>query len=748
MWRKLLGSTIILCVLLVGGYSWGNANDPAVTRMHIDGNADDWAGRPALYNDPAGDAEAGFLDLTTGYAFVNQDALYLLIETVNPRAPFVQLAIFIKAGHKSLYLQWTPGQALGDLADMTTGFEYIGPLNRSSFALGPALEVRVDLRDLGSPKPESLDLIRILVMVGECCEYPAWHPADEWQPTRSTPVVAEVDPLQTVSNEPQYVLARRFQLAEGYLAEKVFTPRLQAPSHVAIGPQDQIVVTDWGSGDRVFWLHDDGELSTYCEPSTGHSGIVFDRQGNLYVSTNAGELWKVTPDGNTSMFAREFYGYHLDISPSGEIYGTHGDGKVVQRVLPNGTLSTFATGFNNAIEIAVSPVTGEVFVFDMGDGVIYRLGPNGKKTVLVSDLVHEWNYLAFAPDGTLYFLDYFNGLFAISTQNGAKREINWMKRTWANIHPSDFAFDRQGRMVAVDITYNHVVRFDLKRQTTEMLWQGMGNSRALTVDPSGEGLLLGVSHPFVTGQGSVIHLASDGAITTVVDGLLPEVQGIASGADGTLYVISSSQGINERWVSKVHAVTPDGTKTKKVTLNENAYSIAVDSVTGTLWGLAFGKLWYLNRANRPITIPTARAGNLTESLAIAPDGTVYFTAYSGDLEQMTVPGGLYRFDPLTYNFRLVADFTTVNMCYPMGRIGVGKDGNVYWVGHNNHYTPDHAFDMTMLQITPEGGVTVFGRDLPMDPSAITGDPNSTDIYFSSGSGLYRVYKDDSQVESN
>jgi hypothetical protein len=35
-----------------------------------------------LYLDePAADAEEGFLDLTIGYAFVNQHALYLLVET-------------------------------------------------------------------------------------------------------------------------------------------------------------------------------------------------------------------------------------------------------------------------------------------------------------------------------------------------------------------------------------------------------------------------------------------------------------------------------------------------------------------------------------------------------------------------------------------------------------------------------------------------------------------------------------------
>jgi len=185
---------LVLVLGLVVGFlsSYGNgSSDAPLTGIVIDGQGDDWVGRSALCVDPAGDAEAGFLDLTTGYAFVNENALYLLIETVDPRAPLVQFDIFIKADTKTLLLSWQPGQPTGNLANITTGFEYIGPATNSSFAFGPALEVRIDLRDLGSP--ERVNVNRIAVMVGECCQQPAWRAADEWRPTRSTPVVDEID---------------------------------------------------------------------------------------------------------------------------------------------------------------------------------------------------------------------------------------------------------------------------------------------------------------------------------------------------------------------------------------------------------------------------------------------------------------------------------------------------------------------------------------------------------------------------
>jgi len=79
------------------------------------------------------------------------------------------------------------------------------------------------------------------------------------------------------------------------------------------------------------------------------------------------------------------------------------------------------------------------------------------------------------------------------------------------------------------------------------------------------------------------------------------------------------------------------------------------------------------------------------------------------------------------------------MCCPMGRIGGGADGGVYWVGHGDLYLPGHRHDMHMLRIEPDGAVTAFAQDQPMDPAAATGSLSGPDPYFSSGSWVYRIY---------
>ena len=145
-----------------------------------------------LLDDPAGDAESGFPDLTTGYGFVNEHAFYMFVEALDSGAPFDSFEIRFEVGPRRLWMGWAPGWDEPWLADITNDeWEDIGGASYSTFAFGPGLEARVDLRDLGSP--DGVSLIEIDVMVGECCGA-MWRSADNWSPAVGTPVVGEVDP--------------------------------------------------------------------------------------------------------------------------------------------------------------------------------------------------------------------------------------------------------------------------------------------------------------------------------------------------------------------------------------------------------------------------------------------------------------------------------------------------------------------------------------------------------------------------
>ncbi len=170
------------------------------TRLLVDGRTDDWVDRSVLLADALGDAEAGFPDLTTGYAFVNQNALYVLVELGNAglpfdfSEPFESFEFRFQAGARELWVAWSPlwGRGPFSVVDITAGWEQIGETTYSSFAFDTALEARIDLRGLGSS--ESITLTEVGVRVGECCEFPEWRFADTWSPGASIPMVDEADP--------------------------------------------------------------------------------------------------------------------------------------------------------------------------------------------------------------------------------------------------------------------------------------------------------------------------------------------------------------------------------------------------------------------------------------------------------------------------------------------------------------------------------------------------------------------------
>ena len=712
-----------------------------ITQVTIDGNVSDWGDAALVVPDSRYDEAAGFLGFAEGRAFLNQNALYFAVEIEDPDRPFAQFDIFVMVGVREYLISWSPGSPEGYRAEVTSGFQDIGPTEHSLFACDAWFEVRLDLRDLMTDEPHHVGDVYVVAMYGECCE-DAWRPSDEIGFPPELPVLAEVDAPRLLGNLPGYALAQEFRLPDGYLAGNVYDPPLKAPSHVAVGPDGTIVITDWGSGDTLFELATSGELGAYCPaPSDDNSGIAFDADGNLLVTGEAGILWKIDPQGNASEFAHGFHCYQLDVGPAGEVYGTEGSGTCIQRVSTNGEVTQFATGFTEAIEIAVSPTTGDVFVYDKGPGIIYRVTPDGTKSELARGVLREWNYIACSADGRLYMTDLMDGLCEVSTRTGRVTAVPWVWESLTNLHPCDFAFDPQGRIVCVDITMNHVVRFDLTRQRVELLWQGMGNTRALATDPAGT-VYMGVSHPSATGEGYIVRLGEGSATEVFATGLLSEVEGLAFGPDGTGYAIARGSA-SGRFVSRVYEISATGGVRNLVDLPEAGWDLAVDPTTGTVWGIAPRELWWIDSRGRRRTLSTRSAGEMVESLAFTPDGTLYIVAYpSADLTTIPVASALYRVDVATGRFDEVADLSTVGICCPMGRIGAGADGCVYWVGHGDLYLPGHNEDMHMLRIAPDGTVTVFATNLPMDPSAVTGSLAGPDLYFASGSGVFRIYPEE------
>jgi sugar lactone lactonase YvrE len=528
-----------------------------------------------------------------------------------------------------------------------------------------------------------------------------------------------------------------FDLPTGYLAEQIFAPPVQSPRHVAVSLAGTIVVT--GGDDRVTQIHEDGSLTTYADPSSfNYNGSVFDAAGNLFVGDGAGVIWKITPTGTATQLATGVTGNDaLDVAPSGDVFVVS-NSNVVWRITPAGQVSVYASGSFRANDVAVSPITGVAYLSDWSAGAIFRINANGTLTLLTSGLGADVNYIAFAPDGTLYVMSTITGFSIVSTVDGARTELTWMQDMPSG---GEFAFDNQRRFTTANVTEGHVVRYNLDTHAMDILVQGLGNSTALAVAPGSDRVFFGADALMPDDPGRVMRIEADHSATSFMSMPDSRVRAMAFDAAGTGYIAAGDT---------VYTMTLTGiTGTLTVLPDEvghSIYSLAIEPSTGRLWGSTEDKLWYVDNLDIYHTIPFTLGIGLFpfHSIAFTPDGTLYAYTVTGDPNVAPVAHGVYRVDPAGPTYTLIADLTTIHVCcLGPSQIGAGRDGNIYWVGFSDRYAVgNESSDMQMLRITPAGAVTVFARHLPIDPRSVAGSPNSTDLYFSGSRGVYRIFEAD------
>ncbi len=261
------------------------------------------------------------------------------------------------------------------------------------------------------------------------------------------------------------------------------------------------------------------------------SGIVVDRHGNIYfVDTGAG-VWKIDRSGKLSRHQGPAYHWMaIDV-----------DGRLKKLSLPS-----FAAGGATVTRVGEDPsllLSSDFPVVVARDGSlyypwllsgdqlkVYRLAPTGKTSVLTTLTVStegepiRWlNGIAAGPDGSIYY-----------TENSAVRKIS-----------------PQGQVSTVvsDITLTGCVSIP---EVGEHLGVYL---RGLDIDAQG------TVYVAATGCGSVLKIATDGKVTTILRSSSPwSPTGIAvSGND--LYVLEyfHTAGDNRReWLPRVRKLSSDG----------------------------------------------------------------------------------------------------------------------------------------------------------------------------------------------
>jgi len=703
----------------------------ATTEITVDGSADDWTNRTPVAEGPAGDSEPGALDFTTQYALLNHDALYLLGKVVDPSASFQQFAITLQVDSKQLLVAWRPGHQAGYILDTTGEAIDVGDTQYSSFAFGPCLEVRLDLRDLGSPT--AVGIVGVQTMVGICCDYPAWRAADQWQ-AATILAVSESDPARLISNEEMYVLARQFGLPDDYVAARIFAP--PAPNLVGVasskngtvyliygglGLSAGIVTVDPASGKVTPVLDLPISNGYYAAAVGGPEGTAFVPVG--------GEIWQVWPDGTHQVWSSPPGGARPKfLLANGRLLACSSDGRRVLELASDGTVREIATGFSGIYDI-VAVDDGTVFVTDPGTGDITRIDTDGSKHLLVAHvLLGDPMDLGVGPDGDVYMMTVVTGFVKVDRRTGQFTRYDSALCS-CTPHQMDFAF-HGGRVLFVDPAFSQVTWADLRAGTNGLLVSSGGaNTWAAAIGPDGA-LYVGTWGCQPTLPAQVVRIGDDGSRRVYVDGLQGAIWSIAFATDGGLYIATD----NGTRTSPTLYVAPNGGTARKIPGAECLTSLSVDPITGHLFGKRGGSSSVFEFsttrliAEHAIRLPKPVADL---RIAFAPDGTLY--AYASESERAstgpTVNRWLLRLNVASGSCETVFQFDYQGCCV-MGNICVDAQG-ITWL----LVDPEKV----IYRVTPNGDAALLARNLPIDPAAVAVDARG-DVYFTSAGGIYRIFK--------
>jgi streptogramin lyase len=399
---------------------------------------------------------------------------------------------------------------------------------------------------------------------------------------------------------------------------------------------------------------------------------------------------------------------------------------------PDGSASDLASGFGGIWDV-VAATDGTIFVSDWEAGSITRVDADGSQHALVAGVLYRDPMdMEIDPAGDLFLNTTVTGLVKVNRNTGVFTRYDAADNP-CTIHQADFVFTAAGRVVFVDPTWSQVTWADLGAGQNGLLVSNQGaNTWAAAIGPD-DALYVGAWGCGTTLPAQVIRLADDGTRTVFVDNLQGEVRDIAFASDGGFYIAAfeRSSGLGLSYV-------PLGGGTPTPIPGAAGYSIlslAVDPSTDHLLATEHGGAAVLEftraglLATHPVQLPKPAFDFYMD---VAPDGAPY--AYVSEAERATtgpvVERWVVRLDLAAGTSQVLFRFDHPGCCV-MGNLSLGPQGVLWWV-------VDPEFQI--YRITAGGQGTLFARNLPIDPAAVVADRQG-DVYFTSPSGIYRVYRE-------
>jgi sugar lactone lactonase YvrE len=185
---------------------------------------------------------------------------------------------------------------------------------------------------------------------------------------------------------------------------KPFLSELMNATGIAFDREGQLYVSSRFDG-TVYRVAPNGTMSAYAQGMGVATGIAFDPEQNLYVGDRSGTIFKISRDRQIFVFATlepSVSAYHLAFGPGGNLFvtgPTTSSFDPVYRVSPQGEVSVFYRGLGRPQGLAFD-VDGNLYVAASlgGKRGIVRLTPDAKASLAVAG--QSVVGLAFAPGGS------------------------------------------------------------------------------------------------------------------------------------------------------------------------------------------------------------------------------------------------------------------------------------------------------------------------------------------------------------
>jgi sugar lactone lactonase YvrE len=213
--------------------------------------------------------------------------------------------------------------------------------------------------------------------------------ADNLHPVGNPAVDAEGNIYVTFSGQRgERVPVSLYKITSNYTI-KPFPTQLVNPSGLAVG-RDGLLYVSCRNDGTIHRVGSDGRAEQWAEGMGIATGIVFDRDGNLYVGDRSGTIFKIGRNKEIFVFATlepSLSFYHLAFSPAGELYvagPTTSSFDRVYRITQGGEVTTFFRGLGRPQGLAFDR-KGNLFVGASlaGRRGIVRISEEGKAELVL-----------------------------------------------------------------------------------------------------------------------------------------------------------------------------------------------------------------------------------------------------------------------------------------------------------------------------------------------------------------------------